>query len=514
MFSEKSFVITIGNYGAILVLHDGNNIKHKSFIEEINDTTKQELEEIFTKNSSSPIYIILDTVDQSYKKKVYPLVRRLDLTKLVRRDLASDADKESLKNYIILNQKTPSLSTPSNNKWECLFVSSSSSEAINKWIEFLMEMPNRLVGIYMSPIESFNLFKLIKSAVRSEIKIQNKKNDLYCLIIQSKVSGIRQVVFSNQGIVFTRVVNYDFTQKDFLEKYEQDIYSTFEYLKRLFPDITIAEIDIINIFPDEILSKIKTLNNIEINFINYSPQDISAKVGYPNLLDEDGNFCDLLISKIFSKEKKKILKFMTPKIAVLEGFFAKLKISYYLNLALLIAIIVTAIFSLGSQHFIKNSIELAATEKLAAAQELEKIKLSTLKTGESASDQTDIAVIMDFGRMEELLGSLGSNFFDFYLKLDFLKNFKVILKGFSYSLPDYNNKNPVPNPNYKVEFNGDISNKSGDIEDLFKDFDLLVADVKKNFNQNQLKYSELPRNIDFNQKYYTFPVQFTITKNP
>ena len=39
-----------------------------------------------------------------------------------------------------------------------------------------------------------------------------------------------------------------YQQKDFLEKYEQDIYSTFEYLKRLFPDLPISGIKIVNIF--------------------------------------------------------------------------------------------------------------------------------------------------------------------------------------------------------------------------------------------------------------------------
>ena len=36
--------------------------------------------------------------------------------------------------------------------------------------------------------------------------------------------------------------------------------------------------------------------------------------------------------------------------------------------------------------------------------------------------------------------------------------------------------------------------------------------MKKNITDSEIKYNELPRNIDFNQKYYDFPFEFRITK--
>ena len=105
MFSEKSIVITIGNYGAVVAFHEGDAIKDKVFLDELNDTSKAELKNLFAKHKSSPISVLLDTIDQSYKKKVYPSVRKGDLIRLIKRDMANDVDKESLKNYIILNTK-------------------------------------------------------------------------------------------------------------------------------------------------------------------------------------------------------------------------------------------------------------------------------------------------------------------------------------------------------------------------------------------------------------------------
>jgi hypothetical protein len=95
----------------------------------------------------------------------------------------NDADKESLKNYILLNPKK----TGPNHRWECLFVSSSKSEIINAWVDFLLDLPNHLVGIYMLPIESFGLFKLMENSIKAAQKNTDAKNDIHCLIIQNKV---------------------------------------------------------------------------------------------------------------------------------------------------------------------------------------------------------------------------------------------------------------------------------------------------------------------------------------
>lgn len=505
MFSETNIVVTIGNYGAVVAFHGRTNIENKVFLDELNDETKLQLKTIFEKDKSAFIYVLLDTVDQSYKKKVYPLIRKTDLVRIVKRDMTSDGDKESLKNYIILNSGKTGEKQKEHSKRECLFVSSSNSEVINKWLEFLLDMPNRLFGIYMLPVETYSLFKLLKNDILAQSKIHNKKNNLYCLVMQNKVSGIRQVVLSDQGIIFTRVVNYNFDQADFLEKYEQDIYSTFEYLKRLFPDLLMADLDIINIFPKEILELIKHVENVELNFIGYTPYEVASKTGNEKVVPENSNFCDLLISRIFSKEKK-ILKFTIPKIAILERFFLTLKISYFANLALSVLICATIVAAIFSENSIRQSIDDVEIQKFSALETLLKIKRTDLVEG------ADVSQITDFGKMEEALGSIGANFNDYYINLKFLKNFDVKLNSFVYLATGFNAKAPSNNVNYQINFGGTILNKSGDIEDLFKEFDALASEVKKNLSNNQVKYSELPRDINFNQKYYSFPIDFTLTE--
>ncbi len=516
MFSEKNIVVTIGNFGTVIAVHDGNDIKSKLLVEELNDETKTKVEEVLNKFKLAPIYILIDTVDQSYKKKTYPHVKKSDLIKIATRDMNSDGDSESLKNFIVLNGKK-SKKPVKQKKWECLFVSATTSETINNWIEFLSDTPNRVIGIYMLPIESFNLFNLLKKSIKSKSKIQNKRNDLYCLIMQNKVSGTRQVVFSEEGVVFTRLVNYNFEDADFLEKYEQDIYSTFEYLKRLYPDLIISELEVVNILSKEALDKLSSLKNIELNTINYTPFKAALEIGQKTILPQNSGFCDLLVSKAFSKGKK-LLKFSTGKINLLEKYFLTLRFSYYFNLFLALAISGSIFFTVYNKSAVYEKIENIENVKFSTLDKLHSLKIKALKaSGESeelAKEDENVSFerITDFGKIDEALEPIGTDIADFYLSLMFLKDYSVKLSIFSYVLSGFRPDSPIARSvNYNISLKGEIFNESGDIEDLFRDFDLTVSEVKKRLENKTVKHSELPKNIDFNKKYYSFPVNFTIT---
>lgn len=514
--NHNNFVITIGNYGAIITLHSKKEILKQIFLEKLDDENKKELQKLFTENKHAPVYFLLDTVDQSYKKKTYPFIRKSDLIHLIKRDIANDADKESLKNYIILGSgKYPKGTPQANKKWECLFVSSSNSESINNWLNFMIEMPNRTLGIYMSPIETFSLFNLLKSNIKSSSKVTHKKNDLYCLLLQNKVSGIRQTVFSGDGVIFTRVVTYDFQEEDFLEKYEHDIHSTFEYLRRLFPDLHISELDIINILPNDVLTKLEKVSNIDLRFVNYTPYQAASQAGYNNLIARDSEFCDSLISQIFSSNKKKLLKFATDKIKLFEKLFLIIRSSYYLNLALLTIIGAVCLFAIQEQNEIGENKMIAEIERLTASQSLTRVK-NTALDGEIIDENgntIDINRVLDIGKTNETIGTAGINVQDFYTKLRFIKDYGVKITGFSYVATSFNYQSPSTNFLYKVSLKGQISNKSGDIENLLTEFDGFTAELKKTFGQNKITYSELPRNIDFSKKYYDFPIDFSIANN-
>lgn len=511
MITDGSFVITIGDKGSVVALHKSGEIKNKIFLEKLSDDIKKDLSQLLSKNKSCPIYILLDTIDQSYRKKTYPFIRKYDLLKLINRDLHADGDKSNLKNFLVFDSKKAKQQAAANKHWETIFISASTSPTLNAWLDFLLEIPNRLIGIYLLPVESFSLFKLLQPKIRANSKIKSKKLDLYLIVMQNKVCGIRQTVFCEDGVIFTRIANYDFEDKNFLEHYEQDIISTFEYLKRPYPDLSLKELDIINIMPADIIAKIKNTTNIDLNFINYTPYQVAAEIEYASAITQNSSFCDLLISKAFFSNKK-VLKFSMPKIAILEKLFYIIRSTYYINLFLLMMIGIFCVTTIYSYNALEEDKSLAEIDYNEASQSFLKLKNKALD-GEILSESgevIDIERILDVGKIHEILGSIGVDYLQTYNKLKFLKNQGVTLNSFTYNLVNFNDKSPSAQTDFKIMLDGNLKNTSGDIEDLFTEFDGLTTELKKNFENKKVTYVELPHNMDFAKKYYTYPVQFSI----
>jgi len=509
---NNSFVITVGESGTVFVLHKQNQIKNKILITDLNSEAKEQIEKILASNKNIPIYILLDTIDQSYKKKDYPLVKKFDLIHLIKRDINSEVtDKTILRNHFILNDHALQKSKIKEKNWECIFASSSISKLSQELIEFLMEKSNRIIGIYMLPLEIFPI-------VNHHLKISNENNKdaLYCVVFHNKISATRQVIFSQKKAIFTRLLEYDFENISFAEKYEKDLYGTFEYLKRLFPNIQIKDINVINIFSDEILKKISSVKSIDFNFTNYTPFKLAQDLFKSNeIISKESSHCDILLSKIFNDNKKKFLKFTTPKIAITERMFFFTKISYYANLVILLLIGLYCLFAISSVKTIQEEIDFAENEKLLTLQNLNRTtNIALNKAGyedaQEDNQKIDIDRIIDFGRINDALHPSEKRFIESYIRLDLIKKHSAKISSFTFNFSDFNDKSPNPNAKYKVFIKGILMNKSGDIEDIFKKYDELISDTKKIFANEKVLYTELPRNIDFSKKYYEFPIDLTI----
>ena len=68
MFLQKAIVILIGNNGILIANSHDKDIEQK-FIESLNENNRSDLIDFFKKHKSQKIYILLDTIDQTYKKK-------------------------------------------------------------------------------------------------------------------------------------------------------------------------------------------------------------------------------------------------------------------------------------------------------------------------------------------------------------------------------------------------------------------------------------------------------------
>ncbi len=509
--SKKKFTISIGEYGIIVALHNGKDVQNKILVAALNDSNKEQLAELFIKNKSVPTYILIDTNSQNYKRRTYPPVGAFDFHKIAKRDAdkENDTKEKSFKGYYAERDKVQK-------KWDCIFVSTLTSDEIEKWSEFLLGLPNYFAGIYMLPIETYHLANAIFEIAKTEHDISDNKNQILSFIIQNKVSGVRQTIFYNKTIIFTRVVNYDFENKNFKDRFEQDLFRANEYLKMIFPHLKAQDVTIINILSEDIIEKIKHPSNHDFKFINYSPYEVAMKTGLTNVITKNtSNFSDIIISNFFANNQKKILRFTNPRISLLSRLSAVIKSIWIFNYIATALILLTFAKIAFQEHGANQQLTQLKNDRARLEKQLQDVSNAALSVDGEADIKDDDKNLMadqiiDFGKIDEILSKVEVNISDVFNQLSYIKKYDAIAESFSYQIPSFTAKATSFNTQGSFALNGTISDKSGDVEILFRKFDNLSLDTKNRFPGYNVKFSEISKNVDFSKKYYSFPFDLTI----
>ncbi len=508
MKKKNAIIFTIGEKGTILSIHDSKSISNKVFFEEFDDQVKESINKILSKNKTQNIYITFDTLDQSFKKKDFPSMKKGDLKLLIKREIDIDPDKESLKSYIILNSDNKSKNKP----WEVIFVSFSIHKNTQNLLEYIYNLPNRVVGIYLLPIESISLIDSINSTADNK----DKKDKIDCLVTKTKVSGMRQTIYNNNQILFTRLLDYDSSDPNFLRKYEKDIYASFEYLKRIFPEASIAKFHITNILSKKAISLISKMKNIELNMESHTPYQIAKIIDKDFSISENTKSSDLVSSRSFFKKTKEILKFSTPQILKAQKTYLLMKSSYFFNIAILFGI---GILSIGSISKISKSEEMINVVKIKKLNTQNELNYTKKKLEEKEAElrkkypQADISgnKIIEIGQINESLHEIENLPFKEYVKLSFLTKHNVKIKNVSYKIDNFKPENPQ-NKKFEIAIDAELMNPSGDVDELFVKYDEFKYELEKKYKKDyKVSINDIPKNINLAKKYHSFTLKINIS---
>lgn len=509
MKEKDAIIITIGEKGVIFTIHNKKNISNKVFFENFDDEVRSSLSKILAENKTQNIYILFDTLDQNFKKKDYPLMKKTDLRLLIKREMNSGPNKNSLKNFLILNSAGNNSGIKS---WQVIFISTSISSKTKDFFNFIHSLPNRLIGVYLSSIECSSILNHIEKFYNKKLDNEPKIN---CLVTQTKISGIRQTIYYEKQILFTRLLDYKTSDNDFLKRYEKDLYASYEYLHRIFPAISLKNFCITNIMPTEAIDIISKMKNIEFNIDNFTPFKIAKFLNKNFEIKEGAKNCDLIISRSFFQQKSSThLKFTTQQIDNEKKLYFLMRYSYFASLLILLSI---GVLSLGSISKISESeemVDIAKIKHLNTMNEVSHSKKKLLnkeielqrKYGEEARG----IKIVEIGQINEIFNAKEAILFEEFSKLNFIKNYNLKVKNFSYHVKSFNSTK-VNNANYGLAIDARIINKSGDVDDLFTKYDKLGTNFKQNYPKYKISITELPKNINLSEKYYYFDIKINIS---
>jgi len=328
---RTGFVYFLGDDGAILIYIESGVVIRRLF----SATPEQALIfiDLLVAHKNTPIYVLVDMMDQSYVRHSLPPVTKFSLNKLIKRRLDRDFAKEDIKSFLILGRERDG-----RKDWNSLLISLVYSDALRKWLDVIYELPNRLMGIYLVPVEAQSIIAKLHKAINEhkpkylhpptkeklsfKTKIKNalsfKKHNAHevsgdaewqLLSSHDKVGGFRQVVLRRGVLIFTRLTQLieDSQPEVIAGSIEQEIQNTIEYLKRLSYSPK-SGLDIYVICAQEVKDFISP-HRMEATSVHLlSPYDAAQLLGLKQAVLSGDRYGDVVLAASFGMMAKKNLR--------------------------------------------------------------------------------------------------------------------------------------------------------------------------------------------------------------
>ncbi len=494
LLSGKKFILTIGDDGAVLTFLDKKKLLNKFFAASAAISDRREINALLLKNPNVPIYVLLDSIEQTYTKQTLPAISIFSIGKLVKRRLERDFAKSDIKGAISLGRDTKG-----RKDWIYMFISTPTTQTIIDWIEYLSSLENNFGGIHLLPLEMENIIKDINKRI---FKKDNPQASWQFLVTHNKTGGFRQTILYNERIIFTRLIR---SGKDSMPdiiagNIEQEIINTIDYLRRLgFSEED--SMDLIVVVSKELKHSLATTRIRGKSLLLFTPFEIANELGYESVTGKEDKFADILLATIFANNTH-ILKLPNPRAKQVDNLLLLYKFSSVSIKAIMPVLIIYICMQLFQIITLRKEINEVEDKKAKTEKEWKDIK----NIGQYGVD--DANKITDAISLRKRILDERSSPIDLLVKLANLNTDFTLMQSFTWS-NDKDYSNPKAGRITSL-VNVEFSTKSGSIDEMFQNYDMLSGKLNENFKDFQLDISKLPDQITFENKKETIPIQIRI----
>ena len=300
---SRKFLLSVGDEGAVLVYMVKGKVEARFFF---NNSTAPEIEKVFLSDKIARIFVLVDVSDQSYLQHSLPPVSALNVNKMAARRLEKEFERTDIKGALLLNR-----SKTGRKDWNFIFASIRNVPPLSDWLAMLSDLPNEVAGIYLLPIETEPFVKAIKKAVETENTAQ--ASEWQMLVTHNKTGGLRQVVYRNERILFTRMAQPVGGNAPgvIAGHIEQETLNTMEYIRRMNFEEK-SGLDIFIITAAEVKKQLEATRLKAANTYVLTPHEVAGLLGFDKATEPRDKFADVVMLVQFGKAKKAILKLTTP----------------------------------------------------------------------------------------------------------------------------------------------------------------------------------------------------------
>lgn len=226
--AARRFVLVIGNGGALLADVAGGRIGKSWAISDFEDHSLAVIAQALERNRRVPLVVLIDMLEQSYRREAIPPVNVFDRPKVLTRRLGIAFPSFDIRAALPLGEVVGQ-----RGDLAYLFVALPSSPELETWIAFLHGIDNPVTSLGLMPIESVGLAAALARAVTGE---DDPPVDWTLLISRERTGGIRQIVVRGDKLSITRLTPAPVaasTPADIALAISQEMTSTLGYLTRL-----------------------------------------------------------------------------------------------------------------------------------------------------------------------------------------------------------------------------------------------------------------------------------------
>lgn len=495
---KRIITVNIGNKGTILSVIGVNRVIDTFFLETFNQDSLPTVLEFFKKYKNLNAVIMLDTVAQNYNYKIFPPLNYFDLQNMVNRKFNTEIPKNDLK------QKRFLYKNGLDKRSVYLFISASIDSPLKEWLNFFNVVSNNLVGIYMVPLEAEDLAKKILSSNGMKYSLK-KKNNWILIVFNNRTSDLRQVAIFNNSIAFTRLLSLDSVKENLAEFARNDIIRTSEYIKRFDTNFSFDKLTIITILDPENKAALRELKMEKALFFNYTPFEISKllKLG-GNYVKKDEKFFDVLMS-LFSMNNSRKIRFGNQKINITNTLiktFTAIKSAIVILILSTIASFAYNILTSGNDNRIIENLNLELNKNKEILQSKTNNNLN-VKTG-------DIDQIIDAGLLKDVLDAKYMNPVDTFQRFVEAQKGNALTYNLRWHIENFDYQDAKGIKSAKTLYDISIINPEGTASKLFSRYDALNLKLKETFKEQMTGITNLPNNINFSQRYLTYPIKVEI----
>jgi hypothetical protein len=301
----RHLVLLLGDDGVML---HGEGVRGVSglFSPSFEDPATDKIVEVLKRHPKVPVSILLDVLEQSYKREAVPKVGIFDRAKVVNRRIELAFPVSPLRGFV---QLPPDKANP--RAVNLMIVGAAQSEQVAKWTALLESLKNPLGSIAPMPMESIEMAALLAPGR------QRDSETFTALVTWDRVGGFRQIVVRGGELVFTRMTPGLAPDTDGIEiaqSLEREFRATLGYLGRLgFTQTQILQV--VTVLPERARDAVAGIQIAGYAPHFLTPAEAGKKLGFGSLLAADEQYGDLLHAAWYARKGAPLVAMLPPSLA-------------------------------------------------------------------------------------------------------------------------------------------------------------------------------------------------------